>query len=634
MRLGVCWYPEQHPETRWADDTRRMVDAGLELVRLGEFAWGALERRPGVVDTDWLARAVDAAGAAGLRVVLGTPTAVPPRWLVRARPEIQLVESDGTRRAAGSRRATCPTSPVYRAAARGIVTALVERFGHHQAIVAWQLDNEPGNHDSARCWCDACELAFRTWVAARYGSLASLNEAWGTAFWSGQYGSWDEVELPRRSSTVQSPSLLLAHRRFASHQVVAGLQEQRSIVAPGSPGRDILVNLYWDDTFVDARDVHAAGGIAAIDAYPHGVEGPEAYAFLLDLARGSAGPAGRAWVMEQQPGPINWTARNPPVPPRQVRLWGWQAALHGIDASLYFSWRPTRSGQEQYHSGLLRHDGSADRGLEEATWLARELRAVAAAAPELLRRPRARVAILHAYEDAWAIEIDPHQAGLTHRALVQPVHAAIHRLGLDADIVGPRDDLTDYDTILAPALHLMSTQRIARLREAMDAGSLVILGPRSLVKDLDDCWLEEPLPGGLARVLGARVVEGLSQTLPVTVEPGGAIAGPWTDVLQVDDADDPETEVLATYGGPTYLAGSPAAVRRGRLAYVGCSSVEAWTAILEPVLAGRGLPVMPPRSGVERYVRGERVVTLDHAALTVDGIDPGDRPTPVTSPRG
>ncbi len=630
MKLGVCWYPEQHPAEVWADDTRRMANAGLELVRLGEFAWGALEPGPGSLELDWLERAIDTAAASGLQVVIGTPTAVPPRWLLRAHPDMRLIDADGLARAAGSRRATCPTAPSGREASARIVTALAERFGAHPAVRAWQLDNEPGNHDSARCWCAACESAFRAWIERRYGTVDGLNDAWGTAFWSGQYRSWDEIELPRRSSTVQSPSLLLAHRRFASHQVVAALAEQRAIVEAASPARDILVNLYWDDTFVDARDVHEAGGVAAIDAYPHGVDGPEAYAYLLDLARGSAGPSGRAWVMEQQPGPINWTALNPPVPPGQVRLWGWQAALHGIEASLFFSWRPTRSGQEQYHSGLLRHDGSDDRGLVEATQLAGELRDVKRSLPTVLERPRAKVAILHAYEDGWAIEIDPHQAGLTHRSLVQPVHAAVHRLGLDADMLGPRDDLTGYRVIVAPALHLMSPARVGRLEEAMAAGALVILGPRSLVKDLDDCWLEEPLPGGLASALGARVSEGLSQTLALSVEPGGAPAGPWTDILALDEASDPETTVLARYGGSSHLAGEPAAVRRGSLAYVGFSSVEAWTDLLARLFEDLDLAVLAPMAGVERFARGDRLITLDHHARTVSGLDLGD---PDSSPR-
>lgn len=625
MKLGVCWYPEQHPEPVWGRDVRQMADAGLELVRLGEFAWGAIEPAFGRVDTDWLARAIDTAAAVGLQVVLGTPTAAPPRWLVRQNPEIRLVDVNGLARAPGSRRFTCPTAPAYRAAVSSIVTGLVDRFGRHEAVVAWQLDNEPGNHDSARCWCETCSVAFRAWIEARYGDLDRLNAAWGTSFWSGQYGSWGEVDLPAPSSTVQSPSLQLAHRRFASHQVVAGLQEQRAIVTAGSPGRDVLVNLYWDDTVVDARAVHAPGGLAAIDAYPHGVDGPEASAYLLDLARGSAGSSGRAWVMEQQPGPINWTALNPPVPPKQVRLWGWQAALHGMEASLFFSWRPTRSGQEQYHSGLLRHDGSPDRGLHEAAALSVELRAVAGTGPALLERPRSRVAVLHSYEDAWAIEIDPHQAGLSHRALVQPVHAAIRRLGLDADVVGIDDPLDSYEVIVAPALHLMTADRLERLTTAMEAGALVVLGPRSLVKDIDDCWLEVPLPGGLAQTLGARVIEGLSQTLRVTIEPGDAPAGPWTDVLEVTDPDDQDIEVVARYGGPSYLAGAPAVVRRRRLAYVGFSSVEAWTNLLERWFTERGLPVLPSAPGVERFARHGSVVSIYHESLEIDGLPLGAR---------
>ena len=80
-------------------------------------------------------------------------------------------------------------------------------------------------------------------------------------------------------------------------------------------------------------------------------------------------------------------------------------------------------------------------------------------------------------------------------------------------------------------------------------------------------------------------------------------------------------EVLARYGGSTYLAGMPAVVRRAGLAYVGCSSVEAWTDILARILVERGLAVMPARAGVERFARGDRVVTLDHASLAISGLN-------------
>ncbi|MHB8621531.1 MAG: beta-galactosidase, partial [Chloroflexota bacterium] len=360
MRLGVAWYPEQHPPERWADDTRRMARAGLELVRLGEFAWAVLEPSREQFRWAWLDRAIDSAAEAGLRVVLGTPTAVPPVWLLREEPEILSVGPDGQRRAYGSRRFNCPTAPAYRDASRRIVEAMARRYGSHPAIVAWQLDNEPGNHDSARCWCDHCEKAFHAWLRERYGTIDALNRAWGTVFWSGTYPDFEAVRLPRATNAAHSPSLLLAHRRFSAGQSLARVGEQRAIVAAEAPGRTIFANLPATEIAVDGRPFAGLGGVAAINLYPTGMGTPEDAAYLLDLARGHTG---RVWVMEHQPGPINWTPTADPVPPGQVRLWGWRAALHGVETFLFFSWRPSRSGSEQYHSGLLRHDGSADRGL-------------------------------------------------------------------------------------------------------------------------------------------------------------------------------------------------------------------------------------------------------------------------------
>ena len=80
--IGVCYYPEHWPETMWADDARRMRGIGITRVRIGEFAWSRLEPEPGRYDFDWLARAVDALHAEGLGVILGTPTATPPKWLL------------------------------------------------------------------------------------------------------------------------------------------------------------------------------------------------------------------------------------------------------------------------------------------------------------------------------------------------------------------------------------------------------------------------------------------------------------------------------------------------------------------------------------------------------------------------
>jgi beta-galactosidase len=613
--VGVDWYPEQHPEDRWADDVRRMREAGLTVVRLGEFAWTAMEPREGEYHFDWLDRAVELAVGAGLQVVLGTPTAVPPVWLCLAYPEVLSVGADGHRRAYGSRRFACPTSPAYREASRRIAAAMVERYGSHDGVIAWQLDNEPGNHDSARCWCDLCERAFQAWLAERHGTIEALNAAWGMRFWSGTFPSFEALRLPRPTNAQHTPSLLLAHWRFATHQVVEALRLQREVVAAGAPGRDIFINLPADETAVDSRAIARLAGAAAIDLYPHGHGTPDDQGFLLQLHRGHTG---RAWIMEHQPGPINWTPTAAPVPPGQVRLWGWRAILHGYEAFLFFSWRPARSGSEQYHTGLLRHDGSPDRGLAEAARLAAEL---GIAEPWLIRRPPAPVAVTWSVDDHWAIGIDPHRPGLTHQGLCVAAYAAARRLGWEVDVVAPEDDLSGYRAVLAPALHLATEARLRRLTDALAKGTLVILGPRSLVKDAEDCWLEQPLPGGLAERLGSRVTDwfGLHEDVPVDVGEDGrsrVSAGPWAEILEQPRSTVP-ARVAARYGSG-WMSGLPAAVANDGLAYLGAASTEAWEALLEDLL-GVG-PAGRTGADEERFTRAGRTITIDHRTLRVRGI--------------
>ncbi len=600
MRFGVCYYPEQWPEARWADDAAQMAEMGLELARIGEFAWAAFEPERGRFAWDWLDRAVATLAEAGLGVVMCTPTATPPVWLVRERPNVLAVGPNGARRAYGSRRHTCVTSAAYREEAARIVTALADRYGGHDSVVAWQVDNETGNHDSARCWCDECQAAFTAWLERRFGTIDALNEAWGTVFWSQTYPDFDAVRLPVPTMTSHHPALRLAHLRFASEQTVDFLAAQFDLLRARIGGdRALTTNFYSEDTAVDQRAAARLTGLAAIDSYPHGPADPAATAYHLDLA---AGATGRAWIMEQQPGPINWTPLNPPVPDGQVRVWTWQAALHGTEALLYFRWRAARHAQEMYHSGLLRHDGSPTQAIAEVAATIAEIREAGEA---LGAEPR--VALLQSYEDVWALEINPHRAGLTHRSLQLPAYEGARRLGLDVAVVAPTDDLTRYEWVLAPALHLVTEERFAAIEDALAAGARVILGPRSLVADRELAWSDQPLPAGLAGRLGARVVHHLSQTAPVTVAPWGTPAGPWTDVLETGGAD-----VLATYAGGTFLDGRPAAVGRDGLYYAGFSDAGAWAALL-----ARLTGLEPGVAGHETFTRGGRTFVIDHESLDV-----------------
>jgi beta-galactosidase len=654
MRTGVCYYPEQWPETRWADDAGEMAALGLDLVRIGEFAWSVMEPARGTFAWGWLDRAIETLAGAGLQVVLGTPTATPPVWLVRERPEVLSVGADGRRRAYGSRRHTCPTSAAYREESRRIVTAMAERYGQHEAVVAWQVDNEPGNHDSARCWCDACQDAFGAWLEARYGTVEALNAAWGTVFWSGSYPSFEAIRLPVPTMTAHAPSLELAHRRFASHQATTGLALQRDVLAARAPGRELFTNLYLGDVDVDAREVARPTGLGAVDVYPHGLAGPADVGFVLDLARGSALAAGsgaadrggRAWVVEQQPGPVNWTGDNPAVAPGQVRLWSWQAALHGIEALLWFRWRGARAGQEQHHAALLRHDGTPDRAHAEVARVVRELRA---ADPRLLARPMARIALVHEHDDAWLLDLVPHVPGAAHRRLVTIAHAAARSFGEDVDVVPADADLASYEVVLAPGLHQAVPERTAGLLAALDAGASVLVGPRALVRDSDGVWVDEPTPAGVAGRTGWRVDHaGSPSSWPRAAAQRTGTTDPWSpaDTGWPLDAAEPTAVVfedgvtvaagpwLETYtplarrgagggdvvawGSGGILDGEPVVVRRDGLLLVGVSSFAGWQQVLRLVLRAE------PESGrLEVVERAGRRIVVDHAALTLDGLGPG-----------
>lgn len=274
--------------------------------------------------------------------------------------------------------------------------------------------------------------------------------------------------------------------------------------------------------------------------------------------------------MEQQPGAINWTEDNPPVPDGQVTQWLQDAAVDGIERVMMFRWRATLWGGEQYHTGLLRHDASKDRAFHE----------VAAFEPPPLPPP-AQVALLYDYEDAWAIEIEPHQAGLSHRDFVVAAHAAACGGGHSVDVVLPGDDVAGYGMLLIVAAQLATEAKLAQVRTMLDAGGTVILGPRSFTRTTESTASTDSVPLGLVPGTASRIIEGLSQTMDVRLEPWGVAAGSWTDVFD-DSADG---EVLATYGGGTHLDASAAVVRHrigdGTLIQLGASSAEAWKALFE-----------------------------------------------------
>jgi beta-galactosidase len=512
MKLGCCYYPEHWPEAMWAEDAQRMAAMGLSLVRIGEFAWSRIEPEPGLYDWSWLDRAIETLHAAGLQVILGTPTATPPKWLVDQMPDMIAIDQQGRPRGFGSRRHYCFSHEGYRAECARIVTALAQRYGQHPAIVMWQTDNEYGCHDTVLSFSQAAASSFRGWLAARYGTAGALNTAWGNVFWSMEYRSFTEVDPPHLTVTEANPAHWLDYRRFASDQLASFNRAQVDIIRALSPGKDITHNFMG---FFTEFDHHAVGrdiDVATWDSYPLGFleqfwfssEEKQAYlrqghpdiaAFHHDLYRGCSG--GRWGVMEQQPGPVNWARFNPAPLPGMVALWTLEAAAHGAELTSYFRWRQAPFAQEQMHAGLLRPDSTEAEAANE----------VRAAADELVRigpqqTAQAPAALVFSYEAAWTIGIQPQGQSFRYLELVFEWYSALRQRGLDVDIVSPDADLSAYPMVVVPTLPIIPEGFVEKLAALTCP---VLLGPRSGSKTASFTIPQGLAPGDLKELIDLTV---------------------------------------------------------------------------------------------------------------------------------
>ncbi len=525
MRLGVCYYPEHWPEAMWAKDARHMVDIGISRVRIGEFAWSRIEPQPGHFDWGWLDRAIETLHAAGLGIILGTPTATPPKWLVNANPGMLAIDGEGRERRFGSRRHYCFSSLAYRTQSERIVREIASRYGNHPAIVAWQTDNEYGCHDTVVSYSADAAQGFRYWLETKYITVSALNAAWGTVFWSQEYRTFDEIDPPTLTVTEPHPAHVLDYRRFSSDAVVSYNRMQVDILRASSPGRDIVHNFMG---FYTEFDHHAVGkdlDVATWDSYPLGFleqfwfpvadklryarQGhPDIAAFHHDLYRGCSN--GRWWVMEQQPGPVNWARFNPAPLPGMVRLWTLEAMAHGAELVSYFRWRQAPFGQEQMHAGLLRPDSSEDEAVLEARAASADIGKIGAvgAAPQ-------SVALVFSYEADWLFRTQPQGASFRYLELVFAFYSALRSIGLDIDIVAPDADMSGYKMVVVPSLPIMRddiVQSLARLT------CPVIFGPRTGSKTSDFAIPAGLPPGPLQTLIPLKVlrVESLRDRLDIS----------------------------------------------------------------------------------------------------------------------
>ncbi|WP_043628036.1 beta-galactosidase [Nonomuraea candida] len=653
LLFGGDYNPEQWPEEVWAKDAELMRAAGVNLVTVGVFSWSRLEPEPGRHDFGWLDRVLDLMAAHDIAVDLAIPTASPPPWLGHRWPETLPVDERGQRLWYGSRNQYCPSSRVYRERSQSITTALAERYAGHPALAMWHVGNEYGEV----CHCDASAAAFRDWLRARYGDLDTLNEAWGTTFWSQGYGDWAEIVPPRHAPYIINPTQRLDWWRFCSDELLAHFREQRDILRAHTPDLPITTNFMGLFKRVDYFSFAAEEDIVSNDCYPEpgNPRTPALTALTHDLMRGLGG--GRPWLlMEQSTSAVNFRGHNLPKPPGQFRLESLQAVARGADGLCYFQWRASRFGAERFHAAMVPHAGEDTRLHAEVRAHGQELRRLASLAGQPVP---ARVAMVFDWASWWALEDRGRPSDrLNATEQLLDYYTPFFERGVSVDVVPPSADLSAYALVVVPNLFLVSDRDAAALTAYARGGGVLVVGPFSGVVDPNAHVRTGRFPAPLREVLGASGEEwlpvadgqvvrcrwraaanpdtaGLDSAGPDSAGPDSAgpdSAGPdsagsggaefgaraWTELLRSDGA-----EVVAEFAEGD-LAGSPAVLRNragdGVAWYVGTMpDAAALGALAERALADAGvrgpLPGLPP--GVEAVRRGDVLFLLNHGTSTV-----------------
>lgn len=614
LQYGGDYNPDQWPEEILEEDIRLMHEAKVNTVTVGVFSWASLEPREGEYDFAWLDEAMDRLHDAGIGVVLATPTASPPPWFSLAHPEALPVRADGTRLLHGSRDTYNPAAPAYRAAARRITRAMVERYGAHPALRMWHLHNEYGTVS----YGPLVDAAFRDWLRERHGSLEALNRAWHTSFWSQRYSAWEQVFAPQATQYLPNPGQVLDFKRFSAHLLLECLRDQVTIARELTPEVPITTNFMLPSWLhYDQWDFAELIDVVSIDHYPSAldIEGEVHTALGADLARSFNG--GRPWMLMEQATSVTYdyaSGRMFAKAPGRLERNTLQYLARGSTGSLFFQWRNGRGGAEFFHSPMVPHTGADSRVFREIAALGATLEGLA----ELAEAPadggrvnRPRIAIVWDSDAWWSAETRAMPSkDLDFLTAVRATHRALWWAGLDADFVRLDQPLDDYAVVLVPSKIATSDEEAAALAAFVERGGHAVVQYFSGSTDESLLVRLGSFAGAFADLLGVRVEElhPLAEGAVVALDDGSQ-ADAWAEDLQLRGA-----EALRTFThGP--LAGRPAVTRRahgaGTATYVATRlERSALSALLADVAALAGVQPELPEAGdgleVVRRFAGER----------------------------
>lgn len=628
MLLGVDYYPEQWESARMEADMDRILELGGNVIRIGEFAWHRMEPEEGRFDFSYFDGVIAMAKAKGLQVIFGTPTATPPAWLIHKYPDILSQFENGASRAFGGRHVACYSHETYRAYCAKIITRLAQHYKGEPAIIAWQIDNELGHEGSDQCWCPRCRASFQQFLREKFGGdIRTLNETYGTAFWSQEYNNFDEIPLPAPTITTHNPALRLDWERFCSEKLHSFAQFQAELLRKIIPGAVVMHDFPGGGLGKHADYSALAGTLDRVAYNNYPVWGgqkeplpPSEIAFGLDYIRGLKGE--NFWITEAIMGAQGHDVTGFLPRPDQAKLWSWQGMAHGCEGLLYFRYRGATKGAEQFCYGILDADNVPRRRFYEVQRFFNEVRPY----ESVLTTPvHSDAAILYDYDSLSSFRIQQQSLLLDCESEMKRLHGILFRAGQSVDVIPASRDFSGYRLVIIPNMIVTDPGFTDRLKAYVAGGGVAVVTYRTAVKDRDNNLVfGKTIPVDLCDLLGLFVEETESvqeyHCIPLAGETGSGSAGIFRDMIVPQGA-----QTLWRYDDPFYRR--YAAITRnswgkGTVYYVGTTPDQAiLDRVIGQAMEAAGLESLALPDGVESVVRGSgeaRVrILLNHNETTV-----------------
>lgn len=602
LLYGAAYYDEYMPYDRLDKDVEMMKKAGINTVRIAESTWSTCEPQPGVFDFFHVERVMDAMEAAGINVIIGTPTYAVPTWMVKAHPDVLATTVKG-RGIYGARQIMDITHPVYLFYAERVIRELMKRTAHRKCVIGFQLDNETKYYGTAG---KNVQEQFVKYLREKFhDDLDALNYEFGLDYWSNRINAWED--FPDVRGTING-SLGAEFEKFQRTLVDKFLSWQADIVNEYRREEQFVThNLdfewrgysYGIQPYVNHLHASQCLTIAGTDIYhptQDELTGAE-IAFGGDLIR-SLKQDNYLVIETEAQGFPGWTPYK-----GQLRLQAYSHLASGANSVMYWHWHSIHNSFETYWKGLLSHDFQENASYKEACTIGNEFAKLGSHLVNLKKKND--VAVLVSNEALTALNwfrIQEQAPGadaqsIYYNDVMRWMYDTLYRMNVECDFIWPEsENLDQYKAIVVPALYAAPDELLIRLNQYVENGGTLIASFKTAFTNENVKVSHQVQPHILKNCLGVHYDQ---FTFPKNVGLTGEIiskknslseAKVFMELLTADGA-----EVLASYehcNWKDYAAITRNHYGKGQAVYIGCMTDEdTLKAVYKAVLPEAGVEI-------------------------------------------